>query len=232
MPPHPNVVRTIASEVGCDDRSDVVVLEWVEGQSLRHIVEHSGPLALDAALSLVEQVAAALLRFQQGIPLASGELLPCSHGNVHPRWILVTGGGQASEPPYRTSAKLHLSIKLGGWGLGALKPEAGDKRWRDQVPIMAPEVLRGEQPEPNVAGDVFAIAAVLHYTLTGRGLYGADLAPEAVLRRVRRGEPSIEATLPSEVARFIVEFADFDPKRRPSLPQVTDALSGLSRSLT
>ncbi|MEM6954450.1 MAG: protein kinase [Myxococcota bacterium] len=214
MPPHPTIVRLYESVYGIGEQRqyDAVVVEWTDGQTLQELVEHEGPLPIDRAAHISQQVCDALLYVKVGIPLASGELLPCAHGHLGPRWVHVGDGGQ---------------VKLGGWGLFTLKPEDRDQRMHERLMTVPPESARGEQHEASYAQDVFGLGAILHFALTGRGMYGDDYSLDALVPLLRSGRVMLDPSLPMNAGRAIASLTAPKPADRPTLEQANDLLLGL-----
>ncbi|MCA9593383.1 MAG: hypothetical protein KC776_08725 [Myxococcales bacterium] len=199
LPAEATVVRTFETQL--TDARDVVLLEWVEGESLMDRVRRTGPLTRGEALAVMGEVWRALSRLKRGIPLEGDKLLPCAHGHVHPRWVQL-GPRQ---------------VKLGGWLLGTLKPET-EMRVADALLAAAPERLRADDADLHAA-DVYGLGALLHFALTARGPSGTE--PSSMSTR------SVDPSLSPELRNFVLELTEPVPQRRPSLEHVGEALARL-----
>lgn len=78
--------------------------------------------------------------------------------------------------------------------------------------FMSPEQATGQEHAPS--GDVFALAGVLVFALTGRGPFG-DGQPADLLYRVRYAEPDF-TNVPAALAATLARCLAKDPRQRPS----------------
>ena len=142
---HPNVVTVF--DRGDVDGQPYLVMEYVEGTSLRDIVRH-GPLPADEALRIVSSVLAALEHaHSNGIV----------HRDIKPENVLLAPGGV---------------VKVADFGLSRLlDPEDKARLTRTQLVLgtyeyMAPE-QRERSKEADPRSDLYATGVVLYEMLTG-----------------------------------------------------------------
>ena len=143
----PSVVRVYdyAEQPG---QGAAVVMELVNGCSLRAMIERQGPLEPVAALAVLK---GSLLG------LAAVHRLGFGHRDVTPGNVLVDTSGQ---------------VKLTGFGLATL---AGEEMQAVGTPsYLAPERWEGDSASP--ASDVYAATAVFFECLTGEPPFSGDLA--------------------------------------------------------
>ncbi len=135
---HPNVAAVY--DVGPEADRGYVAMELCRGRSLLNLVQMSGALDVTAAASVGEQMLS-------GLAAAHG--LGVLHGAIRPRYVMVqeeTGS---------------VDVKVIGFGLASLS-ELDDDWDRG---FCAPELLQGGQPD--VASDLYSVAAVLCFALSG-----------------------------------------------------------------
>jgi len=120
-----------------------VAMELCPGQDLDGLVRQSGSLWEGDVVELGRQMLSGI-----GAAHAVGVV----HGAIHPRYVMVEG------------AEGDGTVRCKVFGFGLLDMEAED-RVRD-VGFMAPEVIDGESP--SVESDLYSVAVVLFWTLTGR----------------------------------------------------------------
>ncbi len=125
-----------------------VVMELVDGVSLRSVIEGHGPLEPVAALAVLK---GSLLG------LAAVHRLGFGHRDVAPGNVLVDTSGQ---------------VKLTGFGMAALADE--EMQAVGTPSYLAPERWEGESASP--ASDVYAATAVFFECLTGAPPFSGDLA--------------------------------------------------------
>ena len=143
----PSVVRVYdyAEQPG---QGAAVVMELVDGCSLRSVIEGQGPLEPVAALAVLK---GSLLG------LAAVHRLGFGHRDVKPANVLVDNAGQ---------------VKLSGFGMAAL---AAEEMQAVGTPLyLAPERWEGESASPR--SDVYAATAVFFECLTGEPPFSGDLA--------------------------------------------------------
>jgi TOMM system kinase/cyclase fusion protein len=159
---HPNIVRLLDKGV-CDQDLVYAVFEYVEGQSLKDILEIQGPLAPSDAANIMAQVLDALAHaHSQGV----------IHRDLKPANIMLTKSG----------ARDHAKIL--DFGIGTL---TNDERKQDFKTLTltheslgtpsysAPEQLRGELP--TVKSDLYVWGLVFIECLTGHpAITGTTLA--------------------------------------------------------
>jgi eukaryotic-like serine/threonine-protein kinase len=142
----PSVVRVYdyAEQPG---QGAAVVMELVDGVSLRAMIERQGPLEPVAALAVLK---GSLLG------LAAVHRLGFGHRDITPGNVLVDTSGQA---------------KLTGFGMAAA---AGEMQAVGTPLYLAPERWEGDSASP--ASDVYAATAVFFECLTGEPPFFGDLA--------------------------------------------------------
>ncbi len=190
---HPNIVRTFA--YGETDGLYYLALEWAEGEPLEDFVVRSGHLAPALVATIVEQLGAALsATHRQGI----------IHRDLKPANIMYNPAAQQA--------------KLLDFGIARdadLQPEERLTRtgfFVGTLQYVAPEALSGELV--NEQADVFSLATITYYLLTGtlpytgrspRELFQQLLSqPPIPLNQAQKGlrfSPSIEAAVMSGLER-------------------------------
>jgi len=138
---HPNVARTL--RVSTWNGAPCIISEFVEGVPLYDHVVGNVRLALEDAIPILKQIAAAL-----GCAHARG----LAHGNLKARNVLVLESRE---------------LKLTDFGLA---PGRGEPRSADLHLYLAPERLR-EEPSP--AADLYACGVLWYFMLTGSQPYAA-----------------------------------------------------------
>jgi tetratricopeptide (TPR) repeat protein len=142
LQPHPNV-PTVREDFYADD-GFCVVMDWVEGRSLRQLVKDHGEAAVDyeAAIGYLEQVASALDHLHGHEP-------PIVHQDVKPANIVITTGERAV---------------LVDFGIAKSTTSPGSM-YKGTPGFIAPEVSVGGPATP--ASDIFAFGVTAYVLLTG-----------------------------------------------------------------
>jgi serine/threonine-protein kinase len=185
---HPNVVAVHDS--GEDRGLPWIVMELVEGQTLRALLEARGRLDPQTSAELLGEIADALDHaHRNGI----------AHLDVKPENVLLTSD----------------SVKVADFGLVRAAHGASDHALAGTVQYCAPEVLRGGLVDGRA--DVYSLGVVAYECLTGRVPFG-DGDPDKVAWQVLHGRaPAPSRTVPglSEAVDAAVWHAtEPDPERR------------------
>ena len=196
--PHIAAVYDVLEENG----EVFLVMEYVEGASLRQRLWASGrfPISefLDLALQCAEAVAAAQ---KKGIV----------HRDIKPENILITPGGQ---------------VKILDFGLAKHLPAPGDEevtvsgeslQWSlaGTPGYMAPEVLLGGQADHR--SDIFALGVVFYEMLTGRHPFVVENRPTtagSVLQVTPAPVSQLAPGVPAELQRIIAKMLAKSPDER------------------
>ena len=152
---HPNVVRALGHG-GLDDGRPYLVLEYLEGPSLREVLHERGALAPAEMLALFEPLCAAL-----GVAHAAGLV----HRDVKASNVILArmpGGGPPR--PVLLDFGLVKLIDQEGPGLTSSRSMLGTPA------AMAPEQMRGQPVDPRT--DVYALGLLAFHMLTGQPAFG------------------------------------------------------------
>ena len=188
---HPHVVTLF--DVAAD--GSYLVLEYVEGMSLRDVLHLRGRLRPGEALSLLGPAAA-------GVSAAHAAGLV--HRDVKPENVLLASDG---------------TVKIGDFGLARFAASAsttlGDDRFAGTPRYTAPEAVRGESLDART--DVYALGIVLYECLTGRPPFEGDTAYSTAMMHTTSRVPRPSALLPQlsrAVDEVVVRATDPDPRGR------------------
>ncbi|MFC4943147.1 serine/threonine-protein kinase [Pseudonocardia sp. GCM10023141] len=168
------------------DSGAAIVMELVDGASLRELLRTHGPTEPEAALVALRGSLLGL-----GAAHATGVV----HRDYKPENVLVTGDGRSVLTDFGIAAH------AGTAGMTSGTPE-----------YMAPEQWQGRPA--SVAGDVYAAAATFAECLTGRPPFVADDLD--ALRRQHERAPIPVDTLPAAVRPLLECGMAKDPAHRPS----------------
>ena len=140
---HPNIVQ--AYDLTTIDGEPYLVLEFVDGRSLRELLE-AGPLEPDEAVRYTLAIAGALAYAHgQGV----------IHNDVKPENVIIAANGEALLTDFGVASSPLAATLLPG----EAESIAGS------LPYIAPEVIQGASPGPQ--SDLYALAATLYEMLSG-----------------------------------------------------------------
>jgi serine/threonine-protein kinase len=155
---HPNIVTVITAEK--QDNVFFIVMEYVPGETLEHIINTKGALDLGLALDYTCQICNAVEHaHRQGV----------LHRDLRPANVFVTEKGLLKVGDFGTSRVLEIAAH-GTTVIGS-------------PPYMAPEQFEGRAV---FASDLYSIGVTMYQMLTGVLPY--DTPAPSDLDRLRRGE--------------------------------------------
>ncbi len=196
---HPNVVAVF--DLVTEDDVRWLVMEYVAGATLAELISRRGPLPLDDAAAVLEQVAEAL-----GAAHAAGIV----HRDVKPSNILVGDDG---------------SVKISDFGIARAETDASLTQTglvTGSPAYLAPEVASGEQATS--ASDVWSLGATAYHAVTGRPPYDVGENLMGALYRIVH-EPAPSPDHAGWLAPLISATMVHDPGRRWQMAEVLEFLN-------
>jgi serine/threonine-protein kinase len=191
---HPNIVSVY--DYGQQDGTYFIVMEYVEGQSLRDVLRAQGSLSPMQSARIAAEIAGALDFAHR-------------HGTVHrdvkPGNVLLTPSGQ---------------VKVTDFGIAANPTDAGAGLTQTGAVIgtatyFSPEQAQGYQVDGR--SDVYSLGVVLYEMLTGRAPFTAE-SPVAVAMKHVRDAPvppsQLVPDLPPDLERIVLTALSKDVNTR------------------
>jgi serine/threonine protein kinase/beta-lactam-binding protein with PASTA domain len=196
---HPHVVAV--HDQGEEGGLAFLVMELVDGGTLRDLLEEKGPLDVALALSVTEPVLSAL---------AAAHRAGLVHRDVKPENVLIGRAG-----PHTGGV-----VKVADFGLVRAVASAGTTS--SSVILGTVAYLSPEQVSTGVAdarGDVYSSGILLYEMLTGRAPYTGDTAISVAYRHVNDDVPrpsELRPDLPPALDDLITRATRRDPALRPA----------------
>jgi serine/threonine-protein kinase len=162
---HPNIVRVLRPK---EKSRMYIVMEFVEGKSLRALMQASKPMATETALGLVIPVCEALAYMHERKVV---------HRDMKPENILVTAAGCPKILDFGIA--FDASARRLTW--------AGLSNTIGTPDYMAPEQIGGRRGDART--DVYAVGTILYEMLTGELPY-SSANPHALLRAKANEDPT------------------------------------------
>jgi serine/threonine-protein kinase len=193
---HANIVQIY--EVGCVDQLHYIAQEYVQGQNLRDYIARHGPPDLPHALSIMRQVASALVKAaEQGVV----------HRDIKPENIMLTAGGE---------------VKVADFGLARLTGSAGAANDLTQIGItlgtplyMSPEQVEGKSLDPR--SDIYSFGVTCYHMLSGSPPFAGETALGVAVQHLKKSPQPLESMrpdLPPALCRIVHQMLAKDPSRR------------------
>ena len=176
---HPNIVTVI--DRGESDGQQYIVFEYIDGESLKQLVDRTGPLPARRAIELVLQVADALaFAHQAGLV----------HRDVKPQNILVTEDGQAKVTDFGIARSLDVEhgVTQTGTVLGTSN-------------YLSPEQARGQAVTP--ATDVYSLGVVVFELLTGEVPFPGENFVAVAMKHINEPPPPLLERRPDVPVRLV-----------------------------
>lgn len=156
---HPNIVNIY--DVGQDNNIHFIVMELVEGYTLKEIIEKYAPLTVENAIDIAMMICDGLHQaHEKGV----------IHRDIKPQNILINKEGLVKVADFGIArAMTSATITFGGDVLGS-------------VHYLSPEQAKGEPVNP--ASDIYSLACVLYEMLTGQVPYDAESPITVALKHI------------------------------------------------
>ncbi|HEY9307822.1 MAG TPA: protein kinase [Microbacterium sp.] len=200
---HPHAVTVF--DVVEHDGQPCIVMQLIESTPLSELLREHGTFTPAETARIGAEVASAL---------AAAHALKIVHRDVKPGNILVAADGSALISDFG------ISHALGDATITATGIVHGTPAY------LAPEAARGLPT--SFASDVFSLGSTLYAMLEGEPPFGIDRNSIALLHRVARGgyPPPKHA---GPLAPILRKMLATQPKRRPAMEWVAEALGSLQR---
>jgi serine/threonine-protein kinase len=192
---HPNIVRSLAS-VEADGKL-VTVLEFLEGQTLRELLNSRGRLGWEEAALVITSVARALVA-------AHGQEPPVIHRDLKPENIMVVGGG---------------SVKVMDFGIAKLVQELNQTNTQSvgTLQYMSPEQIDAQTVDHRT--DLYCLGLVFYELLAGKPPFSSS-SPRTLLNMQCTERPpelgeDVRAGVPKGIEKLLFALLEKRPEARP-----------------
>ena len=205
---HPVLVRGFGAVLGGPHPH--VLIEHLEGPSLRRLIKRDGALGLEQVLPLAAHVAGALQYMAN-----SGYV----HLDVKPDNIVM------GVPPRLIDLSIARTLERAEKTEGPIGTD----------PYMPPEQCLGEAAGSRIgpAADAWGLGATLFHAVTGEKPFPAGSGDEGPERfpQLEQGPRELPRQTPDTLRTLLAELLDRDPARRPSCGEVVERLEPLLAEL-
>lgn len=207
---HPNVVGV--SDFGKSSEGVFfLVMEYVQGETLHHLLRREGTLSPQRTLALLRQVAA-------GVEAAHDEGI--LHRDLKPANIFIMQNrkksGSASDG----------FVKVGDFGLAKIVNQAATEIDAANGPasrgiIGTPEYMAPEQMQPNAnlnaRADVYALGTIAYQMLVGRPPFSGELTQLIMQKLMNKPQPpsAVRSDISPAVERAVMHALEKEPTARP-----------------
>lgn len=189
---HPNIVSVY--DVGEEDSIYYIVMEHVDGQTLKQYIQKHSPVPIEDALSIMKQITSAISHAHQNHII---------HRDIKPQNILLDQNDNVKITDFGIAMALSAtSITQTNSVLGS-------------VHYLSPEQARGSVA--NYKSDIYALGIVMFELLTGRLPFSGESAVSIALKHLQTETPSLRRwnpNIPQSVENIVLKATAKDPLHR------------------
>ncbi len=180
---HKNVGRMY--DLGKEEGSHYITMEYVEGQDLKGLIRQSGQLAIGTTISITKQICEGLVEAHR---------LGVVHRDLKPSNIMIDKDGQARIMDFG------IARSLGGKGITGAGVMIGTPEY------MSPEQVEGKEVDQR--SDIYSLGVILFEMVTGRVPFEGD-TPFTVGVKHKSEIPvdprEMNAQVPEDLSRIILK---------------------------
>jgi serine/threonine-protein kinase len=189
---HPNIVNIY--DVGEEDDIYYIVMEHVDGQTLKQYIQQYSPISVEEAIGIMRQLTSAIAHAHQNNIV---------HRDIKPHNILVDRDGKVKITDFGIAMALSAtSITQTNSVLGS-------------VHYLSPEQARGGMA--NKKSDIYSLGIVFFELLTGRLPFSGESAVSIALKHLQSETPSVRRwnpDIPQSVENIVLKATAKDPFHR------------------
>ncbi|MFD7684913.1 protein kinase [Streptomyces sp. NPDC059781] len=209
---HPSLTRLVAGGVSEDGGLPYLAMEFLDGETLRDLIEEERQLPISWVAAIGVQIADGL---------SAAHAADVVHRDLKPANVMLTRGG---------------TVKVLDFGMGRIVDDPDESRLTSTgvsvgtARYMAPEQFEARQVTQ--AADLYALGCVLYEMLVAVPPFISE-SPFELARKHLEAEPTpigvIRSEIPAELIRLVGRLLAKDPADRPAnAAEVRDALHPLA----
>ncbi|RDW20823.1 serine/threonine protein kinase [Oceanobacillus arenosus] len=200
---HPNIVNIY--DVGGEDHVMYIVMEYVDGMTLKEYIQRHGSIDVSEALDIMRQLTSAIAHAHDN---------DIVHRDIKPQNILIDQYGQIKVTDFG------IAIALSATSLTQTNSIVGS------VHYLSPEQARGGMATKK--SDIYSIGIVLFELLTGKIPFSGQSPVSIALKHLQSNTPSVRRynqDIPQSVENIVLKATAKDPFHRyQSIYEMEEAL--------
>ncbi|MBL4952635.1 Stk1 family PASTA domain-containing Ser/Thr kinase [Neobacillus sp. OS1-32] len=189
---HPNIVNIY--DVGEENDLYYIVMEYVDGQTLKQYIQQNSPLRVEKAIEIMKQLTSAISHAHHNHII---------HRDIKPHNILIDHEGNVKVTDFGIATALSATaITQTNSVLGS-------------VHYLSPEQARGGMA--NRKSDIYSLGIVMFELLTGRLPFSGESAVSIALKHLQSETPSVRRwnpSIPQSVENIVLKATAKDPFHR------------------
>lgn len=189
---HPNIVEMY--DVGEDNGKYYIVMEYVEGKTLKNLIKKRGALTLPEVIDIMMQLTSAI---------ACAHDSNIIHRDIKPQNVLIKEDGLVKITDFG------IAMALNSNELTQTNSVMGS------VHYLPPEQANGKGA--TIKSDIYSLGIVMFELLTGQLPFKGDNAVEIAIKQMKNQIPSvcnINSLIPQSVENIIIKACAKNPKNR------------------
>ena len=189
---HPNIVAMY--DVGEDDGLYYIVMEYVEGKTLKQLLKKRGSLTLSEAIDI-------MLQLTDGMAHAHDSYIV--HRDLKPQNIMIEDDGQIKITDFG------IAMALNSTQLTQTNSVMGS------VHYLPPEQAAGKGA--TIKSDIYSMGIIFYELLTGELPFKGDSAVEIALKQMKEPLPDVHKLnndIPQSIENIILKATAKNPKNR------------------
>ncbi len=189
---HPNIVEMY--DVGEDNGLYYIVMEYIEGKTLKQLLKKRGTLTLSEAIDI-------MLQLTEGMAHAHDSYI--IHRDLKPQNIMIKDDGQIKITDFG------IAMALNATQLTQTNSVMGS------VHYLPPEQASGKGS--TIKSDIYSMGIIFYELLSGSLPFKGDNAVEIALKHMRDPLPSLRDTnpaIPQSIENIIIKATAKNPKNR------------------
>ncbi|MUV40015.1 Non-specific serine/threonine protein kinase [Lentibacillus sp. JNUCC-1] len=189
---HPNIVSIY--DVGEEDHILYMVMEHIDGMTLKEYIQLHGPLGVEEAISIMKQITSAI---------SHAHANDIVHRDIKPQNILINTYGDVKVTDFG------IAVALSSTALTQTNAVLGS------VHYLSPEQARGGMATKK--SDIYSLGIVLFELLTGRLPFSGQTPVAIALKHLQSETPSVirfNPEVPQSVENIVLKATAKDPFHR------------------
>ena len=189
---HPNIVEIY--DVGEDDGQYYIVMEYVDGKTLKQVLKQRGHLSVTEVIDIMLQVTDGMAHAHDAYII---------HRDIKPQNIMILSNGMIKITDFG------VAIALNSTQLTQTNSVMGT------VHYIPPEQANGKGS--TIRSDIYSMGIMMYELLTGLLPYKGDNAVEIALKHLREPLPSVrkfDSSIPQSIENVIIKATAKNPKNR------------------
>ena len=191
---HPNIVEMY--DVGEDDGGYYIVMEYVDGKTLKQVLKQRGKLSVTEVVDIMLQVTDGMAHAHDAYII---------HRDIKPQNIMILPNGVIKITDFGVATALN-STQL-----------TQTNSVMGTVHYLPPEQANGKGS--TIRSDIYSMGIMMYELLTGKVPYKGESAVEIALKHLKEPIPSIRKEIPSipqSIENIILKACAKNPKNRYS----------------